>query len=547
MQKKGLTHLRLETKIPKEMNKLLLGLFLSCCSFLSLTAQTELSTSIRDVTVYLQTAQVTRTGKANLPAGRGTIVLTGLSPQLDQSSVRLGATGDFTILSVNPRNNFLAAPTDSPEYTRLTKERERLADLLAREQIKLDVLGEEEKILLANKAIGGAQTGVDVDALLKISQYMRQRLAEIRTERLDIGTNMRTDQEKLTQVDQQLNEIRKTQQKSFAEVVVQYQTERAVNAEFQLMYLINGASWSATYDLRVEDLEQAVDLTYGALVTQNTGEDWNKVKLTLSTGNPRQQQNAPRVTTWYLNPNQPYARAQQPAAYGYDDLMQTSNVVVTREEVEADFVGADVAVNLTNTEFRVRLEQDILSNGQQYRVLVDDYELPADYQYYAAPKYDCHVYLTARVTDWRKYSLLPGPVNLFFDGAYVGKSQLSTGIATDTLVFSLGRDEGLTIEREREDKYRSRRLLGTKTEQRIGWTIKVQKSRRNDVPLIIEDQIPVSTTDEIEVELDEAKGATLDPTTGKLRWELNMKFGDQKEVGFRYLVKHPKNMNILLE
>jgi uncharacterized protein (TIGR02231 family) len=228
--------------------------------------------------------------------------------------------------------------------------------------------------------------------------------------------------------------------------------------------------------------------------------------------------------------------------------MQTSNVVISRSDVEAaDFAGADVAVNLTNTEFRVRLEQDILSNGQQYRVLVDDYELPADYQYYAAPKYDCHVYLTARVTDWRKYSLLSGPVNLFFDGAYVGKSQLSTGIATDTLVFSLGRDEGLTIEREREDKYRSRRFLGSKTEQRIGWTIKVQKSRKNDVPLIIEDQIPVSTTDEIEVELDQAKGATLDPTTGKLRWELNMKFGEQTEIGFRYLVKHPKSMEILLE
>lgn len=531
------------------MNKLLLSLLLSCFTVLNLSAQAELETTIRDVTVYLQTAQITRTGKLNLPAGRGTVVLTGLSPQLDQSSVRLGATGDFTILTVNPRNNFLAAPTDSPEYTKLLTERDRLADVLAREQIKLDVLSEEEKVLMANKSIGGTQTGVDVDALLKISQYMRTRLGEMRTERFDITAGMRENQEKLKQVDQQLNEIRKTQQKSVTEVVVQYQAERAVNAEFQLMYLINGAYWSATYDLRVEDLEQAVDLTYGALVTQSTGEDWNKVKLTLSTGNPRQQQNAPRVTTWYLNPNQPYAQARQPAAYSYNnDLMQTSNVVVTREEVEdASFAGADVAVNLTNTEFRVRLDQDIPSNGQQYRVLVDDYELPADYQYYAAPKYDCHVYLTARVTDWRKYSLLPGPVNLFFDGAYVGKSNLSTGIATDTLVFSLGRDEGLTIEREREDKYRNRRFLGSKIEQRIGWTIKVQKSRRNDVPLIIEDQIPVSTTDEIEVELDQAKGATLDPQTGKLRWELNMKFGDQREVGFRYQVKHPKSMNLILE
>ncbi len=365
-------------------------------------------------------------------------------------------------------------------------------------------------------------------------------------ERFDIAVKIRDEQEKLKQVDQQLNEMRKTQKKSVAEVVVQYQAENAVNAEFQLIYLVNGASWSATYDLRVTDLTAPVDLSYGALVTQSTGEDWNDIKLTLSTGNPRQQQNAPRVTTWYLSPNQPFARAQ--GYIGYDDLVQTSNVVISREEVgEADFAGADVAVNLTNTEFSVRLKQDIPSNGQQYRVLVDDYELPADYQYYAAPKYDCHVYLMARVTDWRKYSLLPGPVSLFFDGSYVGKSQLSTGITTDTLVFSLGRDEGLTIKREREENYRSRRFFGSKTEQRIGWTIQVHKSRKNDVPLIIEDQIPVSTTDEIEVELDGAKGADYDEQSGKLRWELNMKFGDQEEIGFRYKVKHPKDMNIYLE
>lgn len=531
------------------MNKSVFLLILSLFTYFQATAQVEVETNIREATVYLQSALVTRTGAARLPAGRGTVVITGLSPQLDQSSVRLGATGEFTILTVNPRNNFLAPPTDSPEYAAMVAERETIADYIAKEEITLDVLAEEEKVLMANKSIGGTQTGVDVDALLKMTQYVRQRLQEIRTERLDISNGLRDDREKLSQLDQQLNEMRKTRQKSVAEVVVQYQADRAVDAEFQLMYLINGASWAATYDLRVSELTEGVDLSYGALVTQSTGEDWNNIQLTLSTGNPRQQQNAPVVNTWYLNPNQPFARAQAYAPSAYDDLMQTSNVVITREEVAADasFAGADVAVNLTNTEFRVRLNQDIPSNGQQYRVLVDDYELPADYQYYAAPKYDCHVYLTARVTDWRKYSLLPGPVNLFFDGAYVGKSQLSTGSAADTLVFSLGRDEGLSIERTRQDNYRSRKFLGGKTEQRIGWTITVQKSRRNNVPLIIEDQIPVSTTDEIEVELDEAKKASFDATTGKLRWELLMDYGEQEEVSFRYKVKHPKNMNVYLE
>lgn len=510
-----------------------------------LSAQTNVSTTIKEATVYLQSAQITRTGKATVPKGRGNIVLTGLSPQLDHNSVRLGATGDFTILTVTPQNNFLEGATNSPEFTRLTDERRELADALAREKIKMDILTEEEKVIMVNKSIGGADTGVNVDELQKMATYLRTRIGEIRNERLDISEAMRNDQEKLKQLDQQLNEMRKGQRQSVTEVVVQYQAERTTEAEFQLTYLVNGASWSPTYDLRVSDLQKDVDLSYGALVNQQTGEDWANIMLTLSTGNPRQQQNAPVVRTWWLTPNQPIAKAR---AYDYGDISAMTNAVITREEADdAGFPGAEVAVNLTNTEFRVRLAQDIPSNGQQYRVLVDDYSLPAHYQYYAAPKYDCHVYLTARVTDWQKYSLLPGQVNLFFDGAYVGKSNLTTHSANDTLVFSLGKDEGLVIEREREEDYRNRKFLGGKTEQRIGWTIKVKKNRRNDVPLIIEDQIPVSTTDEIEVELDQAKGASFDATSGKLRWELKMKFGEREEIGFRYAVKHPKGMQVYLE
>jgi uncharacterized protein (TIGR02231 family) len=530
------------------MRKTFLAVCVALLTALVLPAQTQVSTEIKEVTVYLRTAQITRVGRATLPAGRGAVVFSGLSAAMDPNSVRLGATGEFTILTVTPRNNFLAAATESAEFVRLSKERQTLADDLAKVKIRIDVLEEEEKLILANRSIGGSQSGVDVGALQEMAAYTRTRLQEIRATRLDLAAGIRDDQTRLQKLDQQLEQLRQTGQQSVAEVVVQYQSDKAVNAEFQLMYIVNGASWSATYDLRVSDLTRPVNVAYGALVSQNTGEDWKNVALTLSTGNPSQQQNAPVVRTWRLNPNQPMAARLDAYSLGDAEIMQSSNVVMSREEAAgATFAGADVAVNLTNTEFSVRLPQDIAADGQPYRVQVDDYELPTDYQYYAAPKYDCHVYLTARITDWQKYSFLPGPVNLFFDGAYVGKSQLSVATASDTLVFSLGRDEGLIIERKREEDYRSRKFLGNKTEQWVGWTITVAKNRRNDVPLIVEDQIPVSATEEIEVTLDQAKGAALDAATGKLRWELSMGMGEKREIGFRYRVKYPKGMSLLLE
>ena len=512
-------------------------------------AQTTVSTDIREATVFLQSAQITRTGKATLPVGRGSIVLTDLSPQIDQNSVRFGVTGDFTILTVTPRITSIEPDMKLPEYVELEKEKVTITDVLARQQIKIDALQEEEKYIMTNKASGGDQSRITVEELQQMGTFLRQRLSEIRVEKLDIAAGIKKDKDRLNEINKEINELKKSQTKRIAEVVVQYQAEKSTNAEFQLTYLINGASWRPTYDLRVMDLEKPVELSYGALVNQATNEDWEDITLTLSTGNPRQQQNAPKIRTWWLNPNQPIAYFD-PETYEYkeEELVQMSNVVIARSDIsDANFGGADVSVNMTNTEFKVRLKQDIPSNGQQYRVLVDDYELPADFQYYAAPKYDCHVYLTALITDWQKYSLLPGQVNLFFDGAYVGKSSLQTHSATDTLTFSLGQDKGLTIARDREEDYRNRRLFGSKIEQRVGWTIKVSKNRRNDVPLIIEDQIPVSTTDQIEVALEQSKGATYDEATGKLRWELKMGFGDHKEIGFRYTVKHPKSMSLPLE
>lgn len=526
----------------------LLHLFIALLFLNFSWAQTSVETTIREATVFLQSAQITRTGKITIPAGRGSVVLTGLSPQLDHSSVRLGATGDFTILTVTPRNNFLSPNLESPEFIKLNNEKEALMNTVTRKQIDINILQEEEKIIMINKNIGNKQGWISVDELQKMAAYVRLRVSEIRNKIVDIKTIIKKDNDQLAQINQQLNEMRKGQSKNVSEVVVQYQADRSTKAAFQLTYLVNGASWSPTYDLRVADLNKAVDLSYGALVHQGTGEDWKEIELTLSTGNPRQQQNAPTITTWWLNPNQNFAKIDLRASGTYDDLVQMTNMVITRNEAEsANYPGADVSVNMTNTEFKVRLAQDIPSDGQQYRVLIDDYELPADYQYYAAPKYDCHVYLTALVTDWQKYSLLPGQVNLFFDGAYVGKSNLQTQTASDTLIFSLGRDKGLTIKREREENYRDRKFFGSKIEQRIGWTIMVKKNRKNDIPLIIEDQIPVSTSDQIEVELEQSKGAAYDDATGKLRWELKMKFGDRKEIGFRYSVKYPKGVAVYLE
>jgi uncharacterized protein (TIGR02231 family) len=76
---------------------------------------------------------------------------------------------------------------------------------------------------------------------------------------------------------------------------------------------VSGASWTAQYDLRAKISTEAkapsiVSLHYRASITQNTGEDWNNVELTLSTASPLLTSTIPTLQSWSIRENSPVLR-----------------------------------------------------------------------------------------------------------------------------------------------------------------------------------------------------------------------------------------------
>ncbi|MCK9998352.1 DUF4139 domain-containing protein, partial [Providencia rettgeri] len=49
---------------------------------------------------------------------------------------------------------------------------------------------------------------------------------------------------------------------------------------FFFFYFSPDAAWSPSYDIRSQDVESPITLTYKANLIQNTGIDWEKVNLT---------------------------------------------------------------------------------------------------------------------------------------------------------------------------------------------------------------------------------------------------------------------------
>ena len=203
--------------------------------------------------------------------------------------------------------------------------------------------------------------------------------------------------------------------------------------------------------------------------------------------------------------------------------------------------------NQTTVDFEIKTPYTIKSDNKNYVVEMEYLNLPAFYQYYCVPKIDKDAFLIAKIVDWEKYNLLEGEANLFFEDTYVGKTILDVRYASDTLDISLGRDKQVSVNREKVKDFTSKKFIGSKKEETRAYKTTVRNNKRQAINMIILDQVPVSTLEEIEVNVSNSSGAKQNIITGEMKWQFTLDPSKSKELELKYSVKYPKNRNLVIE
>ena len=515
----------------------------------------EIKTDISDVTVFLNGAQVNRSGKGNLPAGNSQVIFRNLPTVIVPQSVQVSGKGNFTILSVQYQINYLKEQEITPRMKALNDSLELIEDKISSENNLLYVYNSEEGLILANKEMGGANSGVSMAALKEAADYYRTRLADIKNKQtLQVKKikDLNVIKQKLAQ---QLNEENSRKNQPSGEILVTVYSTAAVGASFDLSYVVNQAGWYPSYDLRVSDLTKPADLALKANVHQSSGEIWDKVKLTLSTGNPSVDNSKPQLATWFLRYYYP-----QTVSYSSDRRSRSAAPSKAAEMAkgeaapEAELADAFTASNYvetsenpTNFEYTVSIPYTIASANKETTIEIQKNQLNAMYEYYSAPKLDKDAFLLARVTGWENLNLLNGEMNLYYENTYVGVSYLNTAISKDTIDFSLGRDKNISIERKRSKEFSSKKMIGLNQKATIGWDYAMKNKKSVAVKITVEDQIPVSTDKDLEVTADELSKGEHNINTGFVTWKFELKPAESKNFKMIYSVKYPKDKDLILE
>ena len=547
---------------------LLAALALAAGPASALAAPLPAPSSIHAVTVYADRAIVTRAAPLELPA-TGTVEVTfdKLPANLLDQSLQVSGRGaaQVTILDVTARAAYVDfTPNErvkaiEDELRGLAKQRRGLDDRGAVLKAQEGSLGKLEAATTTppNKDTAPRLT---IEESTKFLTFLEDQRGKFLAERQTLDTQLEDLAAKVEAAQRKLNELRGAGGRSFKTVTVRLDAATTGKLDLSLSYTVPGASWTPSYDARVNSNEKTIALAYHGLVRQNTGEDWKDVALTLSTARPSLGGAAPEVRPWTVDVFDPRVvpvamplasremrmrSAAAPAAAG-GVLMQAMSDAPAELAKDASFAAARIDQTATSASFKISAPSSVPSDNSPQKIPVTTAALAANPEYLTTPKLQPAAFLTAKVANTSEFPLLGGAMNVFLDGTFVATSALRTVMPEEKFELALGVDEGIAVKHKRVKRFAEDTGL-TNSGKRVTYEylLTLQNNKKTAVRVVVADQIPVSRNEKIVVKQLAPDAKEFKPTAeGALKWTLDLKPAEKRELTVKFSIDYPNDVQV---
>jgi uncharacterized protein (TIGR02231 family) len=531
--------------------------------------------SITEVTVFSQGAQLYHTASYSIKPGITEIHIEGISAFIDAKSIQLQATGNSVILDTRYRL-FYPQPDSKKTDANLSKSKKDLEaiqdsielilyDIMELED-EINVLNAAKNIITNNGAVrGNGKVNDSINLLKQTVEYYASKMNEINKRILSLEKKKKEKSKIKQRLSQRYSELQtfinqntnpNASQQGIPQIIVTLSTSENTTGKIYLSYLVSSAGWTPIYDIRSDSKTGKISLTYKAQVFQSCGLDWENIKLNISTNNPFVNKTKPTLNPWYvdyqayrhktLNEVDLKAARQIPQAAYNQGFMLKDKMEDLPPAMDADQF-TTVVHQLIAAEFKIDLPYSIKSNNEKVMVLIKKQDLNTTFKYFAVPKLDPGVYLVAQMTKIDELQLIPASANIFFDGSYIGETYIDPTNIDDTLNLSLGKDPNIVTKRNLLKQKSKDKIVQDKRERTFMYQLEIQNNKSTEIQIVVQDQYPITTQSEIQIELTEKSNAKEISGKGILEWEYSMKPGENRKMEFGYKVKHPKDQPITLD
>lgn len=554
------------------LSLLTLGLFL----FLPFPAKAKdivAESIITEATVYTNRATVTRRAEVDIAPGDHTVIIKQLPAQTLSDSLRVEgeATGGNVVIGALSHKLVSRAELVAERERELNEQIEKLQDqqamVIADQQALLtqknflETLGQQAKLRedeeIAKLNLNTDQWGNAADTLYTA---MSKNLRAAQT--LDI--KLRDITEDIDALQRELNQIR-TGQKSFYEVSIPLEADAQSSLVIELSYQLYGASWKPIYDARLDTKTAVLELIQYGAVRQTTGEDWNDVQLTLSTAQPHRGAGLPDLRPNWLDLFDPKAQNRgRKAITGSADMSvigAPAATMMAREEMsdiaydapqttKARMEQAQIETGGFVSEYKIAGPSTVNADGTESKLLIGTHDTKNRLEVQVKPQLSNDAFLVSHATLQGEAPVLPGQVNIFRDGSYIGQSYLPLLRPNDEQQLAFGIDDNIEVERNILKDERSEAGVISKDHvlERVFLT-RVKNLHNKPMDIAVLETIPVARDKKINVEiLSESTtpgyGENTDDINGLLKWSYTAGPSEEKKIGLGWRVSWPKDQNL---
>ncbi|MEU7978844.1 DUF4139 domain-containing protein [Micromonospora sp. NPDC049081] len=518
----------------------------------------EIEAPVVAVTVYPDRARVTRRGSTRLTAGEHRIRIAPLPLRLRRDSLRTGGGGAVTVLGVEVSTWRQPRSTDG-QVDALTRRARELADALAEVDDDAEVETQRRQFLtrLADRAGGTyARTLAAGDTaptdVATFADAVAAQLAESHRRRRGLARQRTELTEELAAVERELAAAngKREPDRLAAEVTVAVDADDT-DVDLELSYLVDGARWESSYDLRL--VEETMSVTWFGLVTQDTGEDWPQCALQLSTARPAAAAGVPELSPWYLDRVRPVPVPRTAASFGAPSppapaAAPAGGGGVARAGAPRPAVResvAEVEQGVTAATYRPARPVAVPADGSAYRAVIAVLDLPVRLDHVTVPVRAAEAHLRATVRNTSAHTLRAGPAAVFHGADFVAATRLPTWAPDEETELALGVDDRVRVERELTRRADTRATLGSTRRRDVEYRISVANHTPRPATVEVHDQLPVSRDEAVAV-----REAALTPPPdertelGELTWRLRLGPGESGEITLGFRVELGKGVDL---
>jgi hypothetical protein len=245
------------------------------------------------VTVYQTNALVTREVAVPEAPGPAEVIVSPLPPTTMASSLYAEGSDGIRILSARYRTRAIAEDTRE-EVRKLEAKLKELNKKVQSLQADLSAAEQNTKFLTKLEGFTAAtlqhlteKGQLDSEKTIALANFIKDNRGKQVKEEVGIKQQIEAAQEEIAFTQRQLAEKSGGSSRTERDAVIVIDKAKPGPGTVRLNYLVGAASWKPQYKLRAGAKDgDKVALEYQAAVTQQTGEDWGNIDLTLSTAQP---------------------------------------------------------------------------------------------------------------------------------------------------------------------------------------------------------------------------------------------------------------------